>query len=124
MSTIFPSHYYGDIVRKLFLAGGIIMLVTLPFVQEKIPISVQGAIVIILAIDVFAGITNPLWKWIAASDSVISLAAFCFFSYYAVTFYVLYGMSDIFFWTNSLLSVIFFFALYFATKTLRGKLTK
>lgn len=118
------SHYYGDTVRKLFLAGGLIMLLMLPFVHDRLPVSFVTSILIILAIDIFAGVTNPAWEWISIIDTAISLVGFLIFSYYAVTIYIQHGAWDILFWTNGILWLIFFFALYFATKTLRGKFTQ
>lgn len=31
------SHYYGDTVRKLFLAAGVVILLVLPFAAEQVP---------------------------------------------------------------------------------------
>lgn len=116
------KHYYGDIVRKLFLLGGAIMLVILPFVYSRLPVPYITSILIIMAIDVFAGITNPAWEWIELVDSAVSLVGFIIFSFYTVQIYIQNNVYDILFWGDFALGVIFFFALYFSTKTLRGKL--
>jgi hypothetical protein len=44
------THYYGDLVRKLFLAGGLLMLISLPFFQFFVPVSMFVAIIAILVI--------------------------------------------------------------------------
>lgn len=114
------AHYYGDIVRKLFMAAGFVMLITLPFVNNRLPISFNVAILVIMAIDIFAAFTNPLWKWVAGVDTAISLAGFLFYSYYTVAIYQQHSVYDILFWTDLTLGIIFFFALYFSSKTFRG----
>lgn len=118
------QHYHGDIVRKLFLAGGIVMLIMLPFVQNRLPISLTISILAILIIDLLAGITNPKWVWVVFADAGISLVTFLWFTYYTVVIYMQHGILDILFWTNAILSVIFFFALYFSTKTARAILER
>lgn len=115
-----PQHYYGDLVRRFFLAAGCIMLIMLPFVQNRLPISFVLAILLILIIDVFAGITNPKWEWAVIADSVISLMGFLWYAYYSVVIYMQHTVYDVLFWINGVLAIVFFFALYFATKTLRG----
>lgn len=118
------QHYHGDIVRKLFLSGGMVMLVTLPFVQNRLPISLTISILAIMIIDILAGITNPKWVWVVFADAGISLITFLWFTYYTVAIYLQHSIFDILFWTDGVLSVIFFFALYFSTKTARAILEK
>jgi hypothetical protein len=113
----FP-HYYGHIVRRLFLAGGVIMLITLATLKHVLPIGTFVVILAILVIGLFAGLTNPIQRWVAVLDMLISLIALTTFEYHAVIGYT--DLGDVLFWLNQLLSVVFFFAFYFATKTLRG----
>lgn len=113
----FP-HYYGHIVRRLFLAGGVIMLITLATLKHVLPIGTFVVIFAILIIGLFAGLTNPLQRWVAALDTLISLVALTTFEYHAVIGYT--DLGDVLFWLNQLLAIVFFFAFYFATKTLRG----
>ena|SRR3989344_1853608 len=113
-------HYYGDVVRKLFLAAAVIMLVTLPFFNERLPVSVMVSLLIIVGIGLFAGITNPVKFWPAFIDTAVSIVAVVVFEYYAVVFYQTYSAKDALFWLNQGLAVMFMFALYFSTKTFRG----
>ena len=122
--TLFKSHYYGDIVRLLFLAGAVLMLFFLPFFSEIIPVSVPVALFTILALGIFAGVTNPRQLVIAVFDTIIATLAVVVFGYYAIDAYLKYTGVSLYFWANQVLAVDFLFALYYSTKTLRGFLLK
>lgn len=114
------SHYYGNIVRRLFLATAIIMAVGLPFYGDRIPIPAFVSLLLIVLLAFFAGLTNPVKAWTAAINSVVSLIAAVGFEAYAITAYRSdYGV-DLFFWLNQGLAVIFLVALYYSTKTFRA----
>src|SRR3989344_1598200 len=89
LNTRYASHYYGDIVRRLFF---------------------------------IAGLTNPLQKWVMALNTGISLIGLITFEYHAVTGYD--NLRDPLFWINQGLAFIFFFALYYSTKTVRGAILR
>lgn len=112
-------HYYGDLVRKLFISAAIIMLVTLPFFQKFIfaPTYVSAGVILIVAL--VAGLTSPKRKEIVLFDTLVALIGTVIFEYHAV---VAYSLPDakFFFFTSQLLALIFLLALYFTTKTLRG----
>jgi len=126
MNTESNYHYYGDSVRTLFVIGGLIMIVSYPFfssfISLPIPLSIIGAI----ALAIFGGLMNPKQKWIMALNTIISIGAFVVFEYYAVYAYLHLSPTEsihvVFFWVNQTLSLLFFFAAYLATKTLRGAL--
>lgn len=111
-------HYYGDIVRKLFLWGGLIMLLTLPFFNQFLPVPAFVSMLAILVIGLVAGFTNPLQRWVMFLDIVVALVGLIAFEYHAVSQYSVIPL--LLFLIDQLLAVIFFFALYFSTKTLRG----
>lgn len=112
-------HYYGDIVRRLFLLGAAIMLLGFPFFNKEIDqspmYSLMGMILLVMA----AGITNPRQRWIVFLDTVFSAIAVFNFEYYAIKFWVPPAPRAIFI-TDQLLAVIFLVALYYSVKTLRG----
>lgn len=115
-------HYYGDMIRVLFLIAGIIMLLGLPFFKDLLPIPYIIPILTILVVDFFAGLTNPKLNWVIALNLIISLFGFLVFEYTAVS-----NFSDShksFAFVNQILAIIFFIALYYSTKTLRGFLLK
>lgn len=117
-------HYYGDLVRILFMTAAIIMIVTLPFLTPDLPIPFLISIFAILIIGILAGITNPLQKWTTITDTIISTIGLLVFEYFAVTTYIEKSYTNLFFITNQILAVIFLFALYYTTKTLRAMVLK
>jgi cation transport ATPase len=111
-------HYYGDIIRKLFLVAGMIMLATLPFLHVRVSAPVFLSIVFILVLTFAAGFTNPRQKWNITINTVISLVGFSIFTFEAVTRFE--SIFDLLFATNMSLACLFLFAFYLSTKTLRG----
>lgn len=112
------SHYYGDIVRLMFVASAVLMLFALPFFQERIEAPVILSIAAILGLVVVAGLVNPRQKLIAEVSVGVALAGFLVFEFYAVSRFA--GLSDPFFLVNQTVAVLFFIALYFGVKTMRG----
>lgn len=115
------EHYYGDIVRYLFLAAGVVMLITLPLFQANINLPIIISIIAITILGIAAGLTNPKQLTSRLTNFIISVIGFIVFGYSAVnSFGVVNG--DKFLLTNILLAIIFLFALYFSMKTLRAGL--
>lgn len=110
-------HYHGDKVRILFVIAGLLMLFALPFYQHIIPIPIIFSILAILIIGFMAGITNPRLMSIALTDMIISLSGFFIFEYMSISFF---DENKLFALVNQILAGIFFIAIYFSTKTLRG----
>ncbi|MEK7630987.1 MAG: hypothetical protein AAB417_03085 [Patescibacteria group bacterium] len=114
----YAGHYYGDVVRQLFIAGGVIMVLTLPFYKYILSVPSFIMVLAIVIIDVAAGLTNPRQAWVMKLDLGISLIAATVFEYHAVTGYE--TQTEPLFWITQGLAVIFFFALYFSIKSVRG----
>lgn len=110
-------HYYGDTVRKLFFASGFLMLVTYPFFQERLFVSAYVSIGTILILDIVAGFISPRMKLLSIFESIIALVGCIVFEYTALREF---NVADLFFWTNQLLAILFFIALYYAVKTARS----
>lgn len=121
---LLTRHYYGDAVRFLFMLAAIIMLITLPFLSGKLPVSTYAAILIILIIGILAGITNPLQKWISVLNAAIAVGGSSAFEYYAVKSLISYQVTTLYFVTNQVLAIVFLFALYYSIKTLRAMFLK
>lgn len=114
------THYYGDIVRKLFFAASILMLAGLPFFSDRLPVSTIESLVVIVTIGFLAGLTNPVEPFPAIVNTLTSAIAVVIFEYYAVVTYQINSASDTLFLADQALAIIFLFALYFGTKTLRA----
>lgn len=114
----FP-HYYGDVVRILFFISGTLMILGLPLINGTIPVSIHVSIFSILILIFIAGLTNPAQKWVSIVDTVVSSLGFVVFEYFAVVTFS-QGEDFLLFLINQTLAVLFLFAFYFATKTVRG----
>lgn len=114
-------HYHGDAVRRLFIFIGVILLIGLPFFRDLQPFPVILAILIITALSLFAGLTNPRQKWVAILDTSISSLGFIISEYLAVNYF---NSELIFALTNQVVALLFFIALYYSTKTLRSFLLR
>src|SRR3989344_3379540 len=120
------EHYYGDEVRRLFILGGLIMLITYPFFRSLINVPLSFSVAGCLVLAIFCGLTNPKLKWVIVLNTIIPIVAFPFFQYFAVYTYInlppAVPLNLAFFWVNQILSIIFFLVAYLSTKTLRGAL--
>lgn len=119
MKLIETGHYYGDMVRRLFILASIVMLIMLPVLKDTISVPLLVSVLIVIVIAFFAGLTNPLQKSAAFFNMLISAGGLVFFEYQAVLSYVPEKITYLF-GTNQILALIFFFALYYSVKTLRG----
>ncbi len=111
------THYHGDIVRRLFLAAGALMLATTPFFQTRLPVSAYVGMAVVLVLDIAAAMMNPLMRRLAYFESLAALIGCATFEFYAIRDF---DVSDPLFWTNQALALLFFFALYYAVKTARA----
>lgn len=119
MKLIETGHYYGDMVRRLFILAGVVILVMLPVLQSALSVPLLATILAVIVIAFFAGFTNPLQKSVAFFNILISAGGLILFEYQAVLSYVPEKITFLF-GTHQLLAIIFFFALYYSVKTLRG----
>ncbi len=126
MSTRLLRHYYGDQVRVLFVIAGLIMIISYPYFSPLIGVQAPVAVLGFALFAVFGGFMNPEQKWVIILNSVISVVAFIIFEYAAVYTYnnwpTTVSFYVAFFWVNQILALIFFFAAYLSTKTLRGRI--
>lgn len=115
------EHYYGDIVRRIFVGVGITMGVCLPFFQNEINLPVYLSILAIVVIVFLAGWENPRNRFIIILNTIVSVVGCAVFEYTAVSYYLQVQRADVpFFWINQVLALAFFVAIYFSSKTVRG----
>ncbi len=117
-----PQHYYGDNVRRLFITGIIIMLISLPFFGDYIRFSAFYYVLGMIFLGLVAGFTNPLDRWVVILNLVISILAMYFFESETIAAFKTCDteVGKWYFLTNQLQAVIFLAALYYAAKTERG----
>ncbi len=112
------THYYGDTIRKLFIAAAVLMLISLPFFQNLIPFPVFASLLGVLVIVLGAGFIAPKNRWLVVINLIISATAMLTFEYYAISAYLESHIG--FFVANQILAIIFLAASYYGAKTVRG----
>lgn len=123
-----PEHYYGDITRKLFLVAGLIMLIMYPVFSSMIELPFYASMFATVIVAFLAGLQNPRQRIITIFNTVVAVLGCLMFEYEAVKFYLETAPATsydwLFFIINQGLALIFFFAIYYSSKTLRGALLK
>lgn len=110
-------HYYGDIIRLIFIIAAVFMLIVLPIFKDTIPFPLTASVFSIMLIGLLAGLTNPRIIIVTAFDTICAVSGFIIFEYIAVSYF------DSDFWyafTNQILAILLFISLYYSTKTLRA----
>lgn len=118
-----PEHYYGDIVRKLFLLAGILLLVAIPLDTELYASYLTLGIVAALTLILLAGFTSPRNRKTTVGDMVVAALGFVIFEYFAVNHYVVHqNFFEMVFMLRQALALVFIIAVYFCSKTFRGSI--
>lgn len=111
-------HYYGDIVRRIFLAAAAILLVTSPFLASASALALPLALSAALILAGLAALTSPRKRWVMAVDAVIAGAGVVVAEIFAIA---AWGASAIVaFLISEALAIAFLFALYYGVKTVRA----
>ncbi len=112
------SHYYGDDVRRLFLLASVGILLGVLFYQDLLPFASQVFVMGgVLLLALFAGLVNPLEHKFIKVDLALSAVGFLLFEYAAATGTDTSSIPESV--IRQALALIFLFAFYFATKSLR-----
>lgn len=117
-----PRHYYGDSVRRLLLAAGLVIVVTLPWLYKEWPFGFYVWLFIVFGVVIFAGITNPRLRIVSLVDFAIAAIGFLFFGFEGIHAVQTVGAASLLFFVNEALMLLFLFDLYFTVKTIRGML--
>lgn len=114
------SHYYGDIVRQLFVAGTGVMLLGSPFygehIRTELPFLIIGGVVLIS----LAALTNPHARAILHANAVAAGVALVVFQWWALFAYEDSSWAQ--FILREAIAVLFLGAFYFSMKTVRAML--
>lgn len=123
----FIVHYYGDTVRQLFLAAGIIIALSIPFFAHLIPVPNLISLAVVLVLVFLAGYTSPRKKMVIMIDVLTSALAILVFGNHASLIWSSNHKdwhSTIFFWMLITLVIIFIFAFYYSVKSFRWMFLK
>jgi hypothetical protein len=110
-------HYYGDIVRRIFIGAAAAIVIFAPFFGGNVlllPFEIIGAVVLVI----LAGLTTPKNMSIMIVNAVAAALGVVI---YETTALYAYSNGDV--WTflaHETLVVTFVFALYFSMKTVRA----
>ncbi len=112
------SHYYGDDVRRLFLLASVGILLGVLFYQDLLPFVGQLFVMAgVLLLALFAGLVNPLEQKFIKVDLMLAAVGFLIFEYAAATGAQTSPIPESI--IRQALALVFLFAFYFATKSLR-----
>ena len=111
-------HYFGDVVRRLFILNGAIMLLALPFLEGFLPLSTLISTTGIVFLIIFAALTNPMLPWVNKTNVFISAVGLIIFENLAIVSYKIVSFEQTIIY--QVLAGIFFFSLYFGVKTFRA----
>ena len=112
-----PQPYYGDVVRKLFISAAILTFLVYPFLSAFLPQQPSFMILAVVILSVMAGLTSSKGHLAVIIDIIISLFAVIFFENHALIY--VKALPRAIFVADQILTLIFFFALYYSVKTLR-----
>ena len=117
-----PSHYYGDVVRILFVVAAVLILLAqvigTPF------LTAQAAIASAVALIIAAGLTNPVQSWIHWVNSILAAGGLLICANFVLERFKTSPNFIMDGWIVLALTVIFVCALYSAIKTLRGSMMR
>src|SRR3989344_3610993 len=111
-------HYYGDIVRQLFIAGALLILIGAPFYADTLSVELPYEMVAALVLAALAALVNPHSKPLLLANAVAAGVCLLVYEHWALTQY------DTSTWTQfilrELIALIFLIAFYFSLKTVRA----
>ncbi len=112
------SHYYGNVVRQLLVVAAVLLLIGAPFYSDnlatELPFIVIGAIILVC----ISALTSPAKRSFISADAVASGVGLVIFQFWALQNYQ--SSTSAQFLLRQIIALIFLFALYFSTKTLRS----
>lgn len=117
---IFPSvsHYYGDVVRQLFITTAALVVLGAPFYADtlsaEIPFEIVGAIVLVA----LAALANPHSRPLFFANAIAAGVGLLIYETWALTQYD--ASSWVQFVLREVIAVMFLVAFYFSVKTLRA----
>ncbi len=111
-------HYYGDAVRKIFLAVSAILLIFAPFfggyTPWSLPFEILGAVILVC----LAALTNPQNHAVMFANALAAGLGLVMFE--TVALYAYLEGDFLMFAMREALAILFLFALYFSIKTARA----
>ena len=111
-------HYYGDVVRVLFVVVAVLLLISIPMFGTVLPFGVPAQIVGAIILVLCAAFTNPHSKWIVVANAIIAGCAVMLFEAAGIFLYTKDAIP--LFFVREAGALLMLFALYFSVKTARS----
>jgi hypothetical protein len=115
--SIIP-HYYGDIVRVLFVIIAIMSAFSIPVFGDLVPIGTFTQVVGIVMLVLLAGLTNPHSTTVLWADTIIAAAGVILLENAAISYYSIDAIAI--FLVREILVLLLLIALYYSLKTVRA----
>lgn len=116
-------HYYGDIVRRIFLGAGIVILLVAPFLLDRALTPLYYVLGVASLFILIAGVASPAHRFTSLLNTFTSFFAVLVLEWFAQSTYVSPAgaefESTLGFWLSHLLALGFAIAFYFSVKTVR-----
>lgn len=116
------AHYYGDPLRRIFVAIAVISVIVIPLWGPLLPFGTFFELLSALLLVLLAGLTNPHSPTVAVINTIVSALGALLLEMAAIDFY--HSQSFLLFAIRETTAILFLFSLYFAVKTLRAMLLK
>lgn len=114
--------YYSKATQSVFIVAGILMLVTFPYFFKAFEFGVFAILAVIVLLAIGAGLAGTVSSLARKLNILIAILACAISSYKGMTVFFK-GVEEplhIFsFWVLQILSLLFFFAIYFSIKASR-----
>lgn len=111
-------HYYGDIVRGLFIAATLLMLVSSPLYAESLRTALPVLVIAAVVLIALAALTNPRSVVITRLNAAAAGVGVIVFEIWALMAFNLGALLG--FVLLEAVAILFVFAFYFSLKTLRA----
>ena len=112
------NHYFGDIVRQIFISTAALILVAAPFYADnlrvELPFEIGGA----LALVALAALANPHNRGSMVGSSIAAGVGLVIYEIWAL--YAYHDSSWVQFFLRELIALLFLVAFYFSLKTVRA----
>lgn len=113
-------HYYGDVIRILFLVAAALISIGAPFYTQDLKIELPVLIAATIALACFAALTSPLKTIVMLLDCLISGVGFVIFQLWVLdNFSEATQLATL---LREVIAIVFILAFYYSIKTFRAML--
>lgn len=112
------EHYYGDVVRQLFVGAALVICLAIPLWGDLLPVGTFSEIAAAILLVLLAGITSPHGKMIFLYNAIVAAFGALLLEVFATSLY--HEQSLELFLAREAAAILLLFAFYYSVKTLRA----